>query len=609
MRILHVLSQFEVTGAETYATTLAEQQLQRGHTVFITSDNLTLPTQATYIQLPIGKRAYRSRWNNYRSLRHLIHTHRIDLIHAHSRAASWVSFYASKKTRTPFISTIHGRQHLHLSSKTLNIYGKSIIAVCESVRDHLVNDLGFPENIIRVIPNGIAFHTLGEANYPDRRVQLFGCEEKKPLILFIGRLTGPKGEVVRFLLSEVMPALLEQTDAVFGIIGGMIIPDDIAHSIQTAKHRLQEKIIVKGFQRDLPSYIASADIIIGSGRVVPESIMLYKSVVAFGETNYLGPVTPQNFQEVASTNFGDIGRQCSTEPQRVISDLASLLDTPPTMEQAKKLRDHALQRFDIRIISSNIEVCYRHEFARIHSPRSIPVLMYHRIISDTEERPSHGTWITAQQFEHQLNDLRKRNYSTITFRNYSAFLQGQFSLPLKPLIITFDDGFLDNYTTALPLLKKFNSTAVIFVVTGAAQRRNIWDPEEPQLPLLSSEQLRDLASNGIEIGSHTVSHSNLTYVDRKTLQEEITQSKNQLEQTLGTEVLSFAYPYGAVNTSIKQSVEEAGYAFAAAADSGPITFYDDFFEIRRTQIFPWTTHLGFWKKTNPWYTRYKSLKS
>jgi peptidoglycan/xylan/chitin deacetylase (PgdA/CDA1 family) len=90
---------------------------------------------------------------------------------------------------------------------------------------------------------------------------------------------------------------------------------------------------------------------------------------------------------------------------------------------------------------------------------------------------------------------------------------------------------------------------------------------------------------------------------------EIKKSKMQLERMIGQEVLSFAYPYGALDMNGKKLVEQSGYKYAVAADSGPLNLANDFFEIRRIQVFPWTTLLGFWKKTQSWYVAYKERKA
>ncbi|MEO8167636.1 MAG: glycosyltransferase, partial [bacterium] len=142
MNILHVLSQSEVTGAEVYAATLADRQVALGDSVFLVSDTLAVPVAASYTSLPIGRRSYPNRWRNVRSLSSLITRHRIDVVHAHSRAASWVSFFACKGSPAVLVSTVHGRQHLHLSIRLFNVYSNHVIAISESIKEQLVNKMG-----------------------------------------------------------------------------------------------------------------------------------------------------------------------------------------------------------------------------------------------------------------------------------------------------------------------------------------------------------------------------------------------------------------------------------------------------------------------------------
>lgn len=141
MRILHVLSQTQPTGAETYALSLAEHQLRSGHQVWIVSDKLHFPTKAKYVAMPIHNRRYLQRLRNVKSLRSLIQQEKIDVVHAHSRASSWVSYYSCIGSPTAYLSTVHGRQHLHTSVKLHDIYGDRVLAVCENLRTHLAEEV------------------------------------------------------------------------------------------------------------------------------------------------------------------------------------------------------------------------------------------------------------------------------------------------------------------------------------------------------------------------------------------------------------------------------------------------------------------------------------
>jgi peptidoglycan/xylan/chitin deacetylase (PgdA/CDA1 family)/glycosyltransferase involved in cell wall biosynthesis len=603
MRILHILSQFEVTGAEAYAAALIEEQVREGHSAIVVSDTFTLPVNARYIPMPIGKRSYAQRLKNIAAIVRLIREQPIDIIHAHSRAASWVSLIACRLTHTPLVSTVHGRQHIHASSKAFSVYGRDIIAVSPALKEHLVGELSLKTEHVTVIPNCIPFGAWKTAKNS-------GKGSRRNLIMFVGRLTGPKGDVVRFLLNNVLPVVLRSKQVRFEAFGGMIVPADIPKLVAKLNARYKQPVArLKGFQQDLPNHIAGATLVVGSGRAVPESMVLRRPVIAFGESNYEGRVTPETFEKSTVTNFGDTGRPMSPEADQVSADILSILDDPPPQRELAKLARMAEKRYDARKIAGVVQRVYERAFARAHSPRSIPVLMYHRITEGSAPASSHGIWVTAEQFSAQLHSLIQRGFEAITFRDYDRFIHGQARLPRHPIILTFDDGYEDNYTIALPILRNFGCRAVIFAVTDKKRRRNFWDSGEPEATLLSPAQMRELNSSGMEIGSHTVTHPRLPQTAVKTVSRELRESKESLQQVLGSEVISFAYPYGSVQPAIKSLVEEAGYKFAVAADSGPVEFYQDFLEIRRTQVFPWTTRTGFWKKTLPVYNRYKSLKS
>jgi peptidoglycan/xylan/chitin deacetylase (PgdA/CDA1 family) len=616
MNILHVLSQFELTGAEVHVAALVKEMAKHGHRSFIVSDTLSVPMQATYMSRPIGQRSYLQRFLNIVWLYRFVRKHSIQVIHAHSRAASWVSFFAARLTGTAFVSTIHGRQHVHLSSGLFSIYGRHVIAVCESIKEHLASDLKLKPQEITVIPNGLELGWWNLKKADTSKEGLFGVPQHTKVLLFAGRLSGLKGDVVRFLLSKVVPSLCERQDCIFAIVGGASLPRDIAQTIAAVNQTLGRKTAMWiASQRDVAVYVAEADAIIGSGRVAMEALAMQKPLVSFGESDYLGLITKENFCQATKTNFGDGGRtrepsECSypcVDPAKVLRDLLESITKEQKESSARELSMLAQQHFDVSRTTARVAQVYRHAFVQAQSPLHIPVLMYHRVIKDPTSGSSCGTWVDPKVFEEQLESIRTRGMSPITFKDYAAFVRGDCALPARPIILTFDDGYEDNYTIAFPMLKKYGFRAVLFVVTSEKERTNCWDPGQPRAQLLSGTQMREMARSGIEFGSHTVSHSDLTAAPVDKVEEELAASKVSLEQTLSAEVSAFAYPYGRLNDRVKQAVNSANYKFAVAADSGPLTFYEDLLEIRRTQVFPWTSRFGFWKKTQPWYWRYKSL--
>ncbi|HTA77675.1 MAG TPA: glycosyltransferase [bacterium] len=155
MNILHVLSGDFVSGAETSTAALIEAQMHDGHQAFIASGQFTHPTEAKIFTVPIYKRGIGSRLSNILRLMRIIRAEKIEIVHAHSRAASWVSYWACRLTGTAYLSTLHGRQHLHFSNENFNIYGPTCAVVCENIREQMLNETKVfqPEQLV-IVRNG-----------------------------------------------------------------------------------------------------------------------------------------------------------------------------------------------------------------------------------------------------------------------------------------------------------------------------------------------------------------------------------------------------------------------------------------------------------------------
>ncbi len=361
MNILHVLSQSEVTGAEVYAATLADRQVALGDSVFLVSDTLAVPVAASYTSLPIGRRSYPNRWRNVRSLSSLITRHRIDVVHAHSRAASWVSFFACKGSPAVLVSTVHGRQHLHLSIRLFNVYSNHVIAISESIKEQLVNKMGFPSHRVTVVPNGL------RSSVWQNDTEL-SATEKKPneskRILFVGRLTGPKGDVARQLLVEIMPEVRRQHPCTLWIIAGTIIPEEFISLVQRMEEHLGKgSVELKEFQQNIFPLMRTADIVVGSGRVAIEALALEKPLVAFGESQFIGPVRACNVEEAFKTNFGDTGIYQHADIGSAISQIVSLLEQPPDQSELKLLQTFIKEKCDIDKIEPQIRAVYEKAIA------------------------------------------------------------------------------------------------------------------------------------------------------------------------------------------------------------------------------------------------------
>jgi peptidoglycan/xylan/chitin deacetylase (PgdA/CDA1 family) len=224
------------------------------------------------------------------------------------------------------------------------------------------------------------------------------------------------------------------------------------------------------------------------------------------------------------------------------------------------------------------------------------VLMYHRVVDDIALSRKQNICVHVQEFHKQLELLDRLGFTAITLSDYRLYQAGEIRLPRKPVIITFDDGYLDTYRLAVPLLKEYGMRAVVFVIGDRSIKTNVWDDNRSDISkaaLMNTDQIVEIHQDGFEIGVHTLTHSALTDMPDEDCIEEIKNAKTVLEAVTGSTIYSFSYPYGKVNRRIKKYVFESGYQYACSVFSGPPRFGDDPLEIRRITVSGRTSILGF----------------
>jgi peptidoglycan/xylan/chitin deacetylase (PgdA/CDA1 family) len=207
-----------------------------------------------------------------------------------------------------------------------------------------------------------------------------------------------------------------------------------------------------------------------------------------------------------------------------------------------------------------------------------------------------------------MNLLKRLGYVSLSLQNLAAYLRGQKNIPTKSVVITFDDGYEDNFTHAWPILRETGTAANIFLVTDMIGKSNVWDQNPVgairESPLLTEDQIKEMQDGGIFFGSHTANHIDMTKENSAWVREELERSKKRLEDLTRRYDTAFCYPYGRLNTEVKRWVREAGYSCALAGDEGPLKQEADLFNLRRVQVFPGTSLFGFWKKIQSWYPRW-----
>lgn len=197
-------------------------------------------------------------------------------------------------------------------------------------------------------------------------------------------------------------------------------------------------------------------------------------------------------------------------------------------------------------------------------PVQVPVLMYHEI-ADTAETSS-PLAVAPDVFANQLAYLRDAGFNTVTAGELAAFLaDGVGELPERPIVLTFDDGYGNFYTHGLPVIKENGFTGTLFQTTGWVGK------EDEAARMLNWRELAESEQAGIEIGAHTVRHPQLDLLPEKELREELSISKNALEDHLGHAVPGLAYPFGYSNRRVREVAVELGYAYAYAVGNALTT--------------------------------------
>jgi peptidoglycan/xylan/chitin deacetylase (PgdA/CDA1 family) len=414
-------------------------------------------------------------------------------------------------------------------------------------------------------------------------------------VAWVGRLTDPKGEIAYRIITEVAPKF---PDIEFTIVGGPVT--------EQFSDKQGDNVKLLDFIENVEEVFAESDLVIGAGRVPIEAMRYGLPVIAVGENRYIGPINAETISQARATNFGDCDHLQPWDAQQLIDDLNAVASGQvemPLHEYAAFVEDYSLDKVypEVMAVYKQAQVD-----AYLRGFKEIPVLTYHRVLKHKPEGSRFNIFVSVDELEVQTQNLKRRGFELITFKDIGNGIRAK-----KPIILTFDDGYEDNYHNLLPLLRKYNAKAVIYVLGDRAIRSNYWDVArgEPEASLMNDEQVLICRDSGlVEIGSHGLSHRHLSCLNDEGSEHEILASKYALEQLLNEEVLSFAYPFGDFGVRETELVRKAGYIFGLATVSGPIKMADDLMRVRRITMFPNTSDTRFWKKTSGYYLCYCRLK-
>jgi peptidoglycan/xylan/chitin deacetylase (PgdA/CDA1 family) len=207
----------------------------------------------------------------------------------------------------------------------------------------------------------------------------------------------------------------------------------------------------------------------------------------------------------------------------------------------------------------------------INNNRSIPILMYHSI----EYEKGNELRLPVEKFREQMKYLKDKNYTTLNLDELYNFLVNNKAIPEKSVVITFDDGYEDNYKNAYPILKEFGFNACIFVITSTIDNDKSY---------LTSNQLRQMDANGIEIESHTLNHNDLSKLSYKDQIDTLEKSKEYIERTLNKKVKYIGYPFGKWNEDTIKATKKLGYSMAFTTIGGWAQKEEGIYTLNRVYI-------------------------
>jgi peptidoglycan/xylan/chitin deacetylase (PgdA/CDA1 family) len=208
--------------------------------------------------------------------------------------------------------------------------------------------------------------------------------------------------------------------------------------------------------------------------------------------------------------------------------------------------------------------------------KPVTILTYHSIEPKPAKKEGANQLhyrITPENFEKQMQYLKDNAYTPITFDAWVRYLTTGAAIPEKSIVLTFDDGWKNQYTYAVPILKKFGFTGTFFIV---GKMRNAG--------YMTWDEVRSLHADGFEVASHTQTHPKLPLLTDEKLVEEIAGSKKLLEEQLGSPITTLAYPYYLHDARVMKAVQDAGYLGARA---GWGAFADDvahIFELKSQEV-------------------------
>ena len=226
----------------------------------------------------------------------------------------------------------------------------------------------------------------------------------------------------------------------------------------------------------------------------------------------------------------------------------------------------------------------------------VPILTYHNI-SETKDQYSLNN-VRPRSFARQMKFLKRHGYNVISFDDWVDGTKRGRAFSHNTVILHFDDGYADNYTNALPILKMYGYPAMVFLVSDKIGTQDF----------LTWGQVREMDAQGFKAGAHTRRHVYLPDVSPDAAQDEIAGSKKIIEEHLGHAIDYFVYPSGGFTDEAKGMVQQAGFKAAGTTNRGQDRFNRDLFEVKRIRVKDSDGAIALWAKLSGYYNLLRKSK-
>ena len=256
-----------------------------------------------------------------------------------------------------------------------------------------------------------------------------------------------------------------------------------------------------------------------------------------------------------------------------------------------RLKKFLLASFAAVILSGSLLVLWLSEHY------VVPIIMYHHV---RYTQKTENNSVSPERFEWQMKYLSKNKYKVLSLDELVQGVKAKKRFSRKSVVITFDDGYDDNYIYALPILKKYHFPVIIFLPSELMNTPGF----------LMWGELKQMMANGFDVGSHTMRHAYLPDLKPEDQWKEITGSKESIERNLGIKLKYFCYPSGGFNETIKDMLKKSGYEGACTTNRGAIRFGKDVYQLKRIRLSDSDDNeFKLWAKLFGYYNLFRNRKN